>query len=414
MTTHSKGADIIFIMLMSITIFALSIKGDGSIEFLTVHYPPIINAIKNNAQPIAFAMLIFIAIIVVKKQRFIKLTFAEPLFWLFVYKLILGTRLVFTDIGLDIKQVISFFLVVVIYFYICCRTYNYQDGITNIIKIIFFAAAILCIINMYNALFNYAGSSWKGRLFGIYTHPNFLAVNHATIIAISLGYLSERKNRFFNHFRYGRMLCIFNIVASVILLILSGSRTGIIGFVAALIVYGLLNYKKNMILTIALSFLVIILMTLFFVNMNSLAQGSSGLSRILNAGNTRADVWGGMWRDFVSSPILGVGGLSQGTSGSYLKILSVGGIVLFIPFLMMFLLLIKECFYQVKMRNYIFLYPIACLLSCAITEGILTEGASYPILTLLLILIALFFSRKRDRAIKIMYVQSLGSSLGRK
>jgi O-antigen ligase len=150
-------------------------------------------------------------------------------------------------------------------------------------------------------------------------------------------------------------------------------------------------------------------MTLFFVNMNSLAQGSSGLSRILNAGNTRADVWGGMWRDFVSSPILGVGGLSQGTSGSYLKILSVGGIVLFIPFLMMFLLLIKECFYQVKMRNYIFLYPIACLLSCAITEG-----ASYPILTLLLILIALFFSRKRDRAIKIMYVQSLGSSLGRK
>jgi len=154
MTTHSKGADIIFIMLMSITIFALSIKGDGSIEFLTVHYPPIINAIKNNAQPIAFAMLIFIAIIVVKKQRFIKLTFAEPLFWLFVYKLILGTRLVFTDIGLDIKQVISFFLVVVIYFYICCRTYNYQDGITNIIKIIFFPMSTLCLFTCKSILKN--------------------------------------------------------------------------------------------------------------------------------------------------------------------------------------------------------------------------------------------------------------------
>ncbi|TCL07333.1 O-antigen ligase family protein [Sodalis ligni] len=405
MISQKKFTDAIFIILMSLTIFALSIKGDGSSEFLTVHYPPVINFIKNNALFIAIATIFLTTTLIVSRQRFIKINVFDPLLWFFVYKLILGSRMVFTDTGLDLKQIVSFFMVVMIYFLICCRTSNYQVSVTNIIKIIFLTAVLLCLINYYNLFFNYGGSSWKGRFFGIYTHPNFLAVDHATIIAISLGYLSEKNKGYFNRFKFDQLICFFNLIASFLLIILSGSRTGIVGFSAALIVYGVLNFKRNIILSICLFFVSLVALVYFYLNLSDIAQDSTGLTRILNAGNTRAQVWGGLWHDFMSSPLIGIGSLSIGTSGSYLKILSLGGIMLFIPFLIMLIFLFRQCVYQIKIKNYIFLYPIACLLACALTEGILTEGASFPILILLLIIISLSFSRKRSASLVNAYTR---------
>lgn len=404
MISQSKATDTFFIIFMAVAIFALSIKGDGSIEFLTVHYPPLINVIKNNAMLIAAGMVVLMAITILGRQRMIKLTLIDALSWLFIYKFILGSRLFFTTTGPELKQFSSFVMMLVFYFYICCRTENYQTAVTNIIKIIMFASVLLCLINIYNVLFNYAGSSWKGRFFGIYTHPNFLAVNHASIVAVSIGYLFEYKKKFFDRFHFDRAICVFNIVSSLLLMVLSGSRTGMIGLFAAMIIFGLLNYKRNLVLSIILFFLSLGGVTFLLVNLNSLAQYSTGFSRILNAGNTRAAVWEGMISDFNSEPLVGVGSRSLGTAGSYLKVLSQGGLLLFIPFVLMLLTLFKQCLYHIKVKNYLFIYPISCLLACAITEGILTEGASFPILILLLMMIAQTFSRLRDKKLHAAYV----------
>lgn len=397
MSTQAKVINAFFILFMSIAIFALAIKGDGRLEFLTIHYPPVINAIKSNALILAAGMLALATVMVLDRQRFIKLNLLDALLWFFVYKLILGARLAVTDNSVDLKQIVSFVMIVVLYFLICCRTGNYQDGINNIIKIIFISSALLCVINDYNILFNYSGASWKGRFLGVYTHPNFLAVNHAVIVAISIGYWSERGKGYFDRFKYDKMICLFNLVSSLVLIVLSGSRTGIVGLAAALAIYGLLNYKKNLIITIIAVFAGMAMATLFVAHLSDLAQQSSGFSRIVNGSNTRAGVWGALWRDFVSSPLIGVGSNSAGTAGSYLQVLSIGGLMLFIPFILMLMLLFKQCFYNIRMSHYIFIYPIASLIFCAISEGILAEGASFPMLMLLLVMTALSFSRKRDK-----------------
>ncbi|EPZ60480.1 O-Antigen ligase family protein [[Clostridium] sordellii VPI 9048] len=211
---------------------------------------------------------------------------------------------------------------------------NSADILTSTLKIISFSMSFFIIVSSIDTkeydwilwtlgyyttlillsiplLFSPIGKLRNGKFFqGIWNHPNGFAVMLSILAILSIYMLSSKRyNRY-------RTIIIFNLIISVLMLIMTESRTGIISFLVVSIVFLILNIKekifrgieiKGILIFLALSIISTIILVLYkdfisdYLN-NMIYKGEEG--DLLYSSKEILDK---LWEDIKRRPILGNG-----------------------------------------------------------------------------------------------------------
>ncbi len=384
----------IFSIGVTLFLFSTAVKPGLSGEFDTITYSGIIALLRDYSQYIGAIGLALLLYIFCCKPKLSPLRITYPALWFLFFKLIIALRLTSTS-EYGVEQIISLISIFAIYFILLSKDgeQNTEKRYTSLLKGMYYFTTIIIIINFYLYLFEYSSTSWKGRFIGVFHHPNFTGVNFAIcasiIFCINKTFKSNNSKAFFNIFSTTLLFL------SIFLIMASGSRTGLLGFAAALLGY---FYIQKRLKTSTIMLLAIMSLTIFIAFdsiVEMLAYYIPGIDRITQAGNTRDGVWTSMWNDFMENPVFGVGANVKDTAGSYFRVLAIGGIFAAFPLLMcMFFCVVRIT------RNkggYSFrdawLPGLLCILTTSITEGYLADALSLGLIYFVFIVFVLSFRR---------------------
>ena len=371
-------------------LFASAVKPGLSDEFDTISYSGVIALLREYSQYIGAIGLLCLIYVFARQPKLSSLKITYPAIWLLIFKLVLALRLIAAPAhGLD--QLISFISISFLYFIFLARDGKYDCDVnySSILKGMYYFTIIILLLNFYLYLFEYSTTSWKGRFIGVFHHPNFTGVNFAICASIIFGFSHSQKNITTN--KSISKISIFLLALSIILIMASGSRTGILGFIAAFLGYAYIQKLLKAKTIILLAFISFIIMISLNSIIELLAYYIPGVDRIIQAGNTRDAVWALMWNDFVSHPVFGSGSIVSGTAGSYLRVLAIGGIVSGLPLLACLTL----CLVRIRRNRggYNFrkawLPGLLCILITSITEGHLADALSLALIYFVFIVFAL-------------------------
>lgn len=216
----------------------------------------------------------------------------------------------------------------------CTSFFNSADILTSTLKIISFSMSFFIIVSSIDTkeydwmlwtlgyyttlillsiplLFSPIGKLRNGEFFqGIWNHPNGFAVMLSILCILSMYMLSSKRyNRY-------RMIIIFNLIISVLMLIKTESRTGIISFLVVSIVFFILDIKekifrgikiKGILIFLALTIILTIILVLYkdfisdYLN-NMIYKGAEG--DLLYSSKEILDT---LWEDIKRKPIFGNG-----------------------------------------------------------------------------------------------------------
>ncbi|WP_196341914.1 O-antigen ligase family protein [Paraclostridium sordellii] len=216
----------------------------------------------------------------------------------------------------------------------CTSFFNSADILTSTLKIISFSMSFFIIVSSIDTkeydwmlwtlgyyttlillsiplLFSPIGKLRNGEFFqGIWNHPNGFAVMLSILCILSMYMLSSKRyNRY-------RMIIIFNLIISVLMLIKTESRTGIISFLVVSIVFFILDIKekifrgikiKGILIFLALTIILTIILVLYkdfisdYIN-NMIYKGAEG--DLLYSSKEILDT---LWEDIKRKPIFGNG-----------------------------------------------------------------------------------------------------------
>ena len=185
--------------------------------------------------------------------------------------------------------------------------------------------AVLSLIQIY---YNPLSAIWQNRFNGIAPHPIFASIIYSVTLSSSLALLSIDKSKF-----YWYLASIFFLV----LLILTGSRSGLLLFVLQSITFfllGLILEKKISYISVILFFNLAVLVGVFVVLFPD-AFADLGF-RSISSKDTRTEVWTSLFGSFLDSPWEG-SELNKSSENTYLLFLSRLGIV-FLPLLLFILM----------------------------------------------------------------------------
>lgn len=370
--------------------FAATVKPGYDLEFETITYSGIILILKSYSPFIGAIGLLTLFFSWMRKPRLISFNIIYPAIWLLAFKLALTLRLLTTAQN-GLEHAISFICILALYFIVSSRngTARSEEHYKSIIKGLYYFASIVIVLNTYLLFFEYSTSSWKGRFLGLFQHPNFAGVSFAICASIIIGFNITFKK--IGRKGFNSSLSIVLLILSVVLVMASGSRTGILGLIGAGLGYAYVQKYLKTSTILILAFIALIITLSIDSIIEFLEQLIPGIQRMTEAGNTRNEVWVSMWNNFTANPLFGAGSNTQGTAGSYLRVLAQGGLLTGIPLLVCLILCIarslrnRGCFSFRKA----WLPGLLCILTTSITEGYLADALSLGILYFALIVFVL-------------------------
>lgn len=210
----------------------------------------------------------------------------------------------------------------------------------------------------------------KDRFLGTTLHPNYIGVQMACCAILAIGGLSLQG--------IWKKLAILTLASSLSVLVLSGSRTGLIIFGVGLVAYFMVRGLK---LWQLLAFSAVALTSLSYASMRYTSDIE--ISQY-DRGNTRAEAWGNMWYSVQKAPLVGNGQLPSDSENSYLRGWSAIGIVYILIYIGVFIALIRACMlfalYRASPRVATFSAILAGMLVGAALEGYLLETLSFAMM----------------------------------
>lgn len=383
----------IFSIGLTLFLFSAAVKPGLSSEYDSITYSGIVALLREYSQYIGAMGLALLIYTFFRTPKLSPLKLTYPALWFLLFKLIIALRIITTSES-GLEQAISLISIFILYFIFLAKDgdNNSEKRYTSILKGLYYFTAIIVTINFYLYLFEYTNTSWKGRFIGVFHHPNFTGVNFAIcasiILCINKTFKSNNLITFFNMFSTTLLLL------SVILIMASGSRTGLLGFASAILGYFYVQKHLKTSTILLLAFISFVIFIAFDSIVEMLAYYIPGIDRITQAGNTRDGVWASMWGDFMENPVFGVGANVKDTAGSYFRALAIGGIFAAFPLFMC----IFFCVLRVARNRggYSFRdawFPgLLCVLTTSITEGYLADSLSLGLIYFVFIVFVLSFS----------------------
>lgn len=236
----------------------------------------------------------------------------------------------------------------------------------SIVKSIFFGGFIFLIFNFFIHFSGYGNLIYKGRFFGLTSHPNFFGLTSSIFIILSY-YLFRNEDR-------NKLIYFSGLVLSCYMMLLSDSRTAIVSSSISLIYLITFNSKNKLFRTfVILSILLSIIFLIVFVD--SIYIGERG--------NNRSGTWTILYQEAMKFPIFGSGRHSVGaTTNSILYAVVAAGIFGGGLFILAIASKIKFCTSLVANKTgKIYTTLILLLLIMSIAEGFLIENIGVLVFT---------------------------------
>jgi len=395
--------DIVSLSVLAIFIGA-AVKGGLSDEYETIFYTGWISFFREISGFIGVAGLIVFAAHWRGDHIIEKPSISSPFFWLLIFKLMLLIRFIF-DGSIAIKYGASLIGSIIIWIVISSRSHmrNWDEFYVSIIKGIIYFSFLMVTINCYLYFYAWESTSWKGRFVGIFHHPNFLGVNIAILFAIFLMFSVSINIKKLESIKV--LLVFIGVIAAFFLVVVSGSRTGMLGVLVALFTYSIVKKLLSIRAVLFIFFGILCLYLISQIYIKYLFNIFPGLERILSNQNTRGEVWSIMIDDFLSNPLLGAGKSAGATAGSYLRATAIGGVFMGFALLLTVFHLSRRSIKIFSSVAPAWVIPISVVVICAVTEGVLVDSLSFG--SVIFSFMAVLLSLNKIKIRRPFYVDSL-------
>ncbi|WP_439559410.1 hypothetical protein [Dyadobacter sp.] len=300
--------------LLTGIIYLASFKAPNIYEFALDYYVPRYIQIVQMASLPLIAIMLAVALLVRKgamaEDRSFT-NFAVLFFYLFHIVLII-TGYVYNSNLQDLIFRFIFLSLLSLFFYaaVSKMAFYTQHG-RSLVKSVFWGSFLFILTNLVLYLGSIGNVMWKGRLFGVTSHPNFVGMcgSICCTLAFCLLYL-EKKTA-------SKLLYGAAFIAGCWVCTLSDSRTSMIS--AALSISAFIIYSIRNIALRSVSISVLLLISLLLIGMLSVDTVNYE-----GRGNTREETWASLYDEATNLPIFGKGRAGATTNGYLFAIVAAG------------------------------------------------------------------------------------------
>lgn len=375
---HTDWKTITIYFLMAVMVFFASFRApNAEAEALSYSVPGYIGMLQNLSLLIVMvcAMIALFLTFVYRKTGHT----ARPnlLIYYYVFHLVvLACDLANSGTLEDFLTRVVFATVVFLFFYYVVSPLPfYAADRYHVLNAYFLGSLLFLLLNLGLHLTGVASLIWKGRFFGLTTHPNFIGLCGAVTAALSFALFYGEKSGI------GRVLYVIGLLAGLWVCILSGSRTSLLGSAASIVTvlfFSVKDYslKPLLILLILLGSI----LAISYVDLQSLDYA--------NRGNTREETWASMYQEASQLPFFGRG-RSGATTNAYLFAVVAGGVFGAFFFFRTIFSAIGAFFSRNLGTHYsavIRCSIVALILVTSMLEGYLLDAAGIPVFTYWMIL----------------------------
>ena len=356
--------------------FRTGTSGDDALDYFVPSY---ISLVQNLSLPlVGLLMLISILINISRADRNEDMGVPIGLVCYFIFQLIIVlTAFLYKSDVQDFVVRGGFIVLTFLYFFYVIRSLPLYESLRNGVLIYFFYGAYVFVaINVFLYLYPGANVVWKGRLFGVTAHPNFLGMCTGICWIVSFALLMQargvKRKTFF----------IIAVLLSVYASILTGSRTSILSGVLGVGVMLSYTMKNSSFKPV---FVLSMLIFGLFIYANVTLQSLDFAGR----GNTREGTWASMLERASELPLFGYGKVGA-TTNAFLYSIVATGIFGSIFFFRSLIEIIRLFFTNLPQYNKIIVNLFRGLalffLISSTFEGYLLDNVSMPVFTYWLIL----------------------------
>jgi hypothetical protein len=302
--------------ILSSILFLVSFKAPN-VSKLALDYfvPSYVKLLQGLSSAMVLVLMIAAMIISFPVRRKKRNTITNGIYYYFTFQVILIMTGYFNGMELaEFLQRIAFITISFFYFSSVVSALSWDiSKKQNVPQAIFYGSMVFCSINLVIYLASIGNVMWKGRLFGVTGHPNFLGISAAICFTISscLFYYEKDKLK--------KAIFLLGIVVGLWVCILTGSRTSIISSLAALSVFSI-NQLPNIYVKVILTCLSVLLAIFLFSTVDREQVDYAG------RGNTREQTWKELYLEAAELPIFGKGRVGA-TTNSYLFAIVAGGVL---------------------------------------------------------------------------------------
>jgi len=356
--------------------FRTGTSGDDALDYFVPSY---IALVQNLSLPlVGLLMLVSILINVSRADKNENMGIPIGLVCYFIFQLIIVlTAFLYKS---DIQDFIvrgGFIVLTFLYFFYVIRSLPLYESLRNGVLIYFFYGAYVFVaINVFLYLYPGASVVWKGRLFGVTAHPNFLGMCTAICWIVSFALLMQARG-----FK-AKTFFIIAVLLSVYASILTGSRTSILSGVFGIAV--MLSYTMR-----NSSFKPVFVLSMLIFGLFLYANVTLQSLDFAGRGNTREGTWASMLERASELPLFGYGKVGA-TTNAFLYSIVATGIFGSIFFFRSLTEIIRLFFTNLPQYNKIIVNLFRGLalffLVSSTFEGYLLDNVSMPVFTYWLIL----------------------------
>lgn len=367
---------IICSLIFFLASFRTGTSGDDALDYFVPSY---ISLVQNLSLPlIGLLMLVSILISVSRTDEHEDIGVPTGLICYFIFQLIIILTAFLNKSDLQDFFVRGGFIVLTfLYFFYVIRSLPLIDANNKGVLIHFFYGAYAFVaINVFLYLYPGANVVWKGRLFGVTAHPNFLGMCTAICWIVSFALFMQVKQ-----FKV-KIFFLIAVLLSVYGSILTGSRTSLLSGglgVALILSYSMKESSFKPVFVLSM----LIFGLLLYANLTLESLDFAG------RGNTREGTWASMLEQASELPLFGYGKVGA-TTNAYLFSIVATGIFGSIFFFRSLIEMIRLFFAKLPLYNKtivnLFRGLAVFFLVSSTFEGYLLDSVSMPVFTYWLIL----------------------------
>lgn len=377
-TTTNRAMVIAIYALTAIMVFFASFRAPNA-ENMALSYsvPAYVRILQNFSLPIvAFCAVAALYIHFVHRQPTNVHRSKFLVFYYVFHLIVLGSDFANSGTLNDFVARIIFTTLIFLFFYYVISSLPFYDSSRyNVLNAFFLGSFLFLGLNILLHQTGLGSVSWKGRLLGLTTHPNFIGMCGSVTAAISFGLFYREKERI------PKAIYLSGVVLGLWVCILSVSRTSMLGAAAAIVIILLFSLKNNYLKPLIVLLIILgAVLAISYIDLQALDYA--------NRGNTRAETWASMYEEASTLPFFGKG-RSGATTNAYLFAIVAGGLLGAFFFFRTVFASIAVFFTKNIARYYekiILCALIGLILVTSMLEGYLLDAAGIPVFTYWMIL----------------------------
>ena len=312
---HEKRNKFLVYGCMMMIVFLSSFRAPDLEVALNYAVPGYIQIIQNLSVPLVLLCMLLSIFLMVNVESEYAETSVSLTFCFFIFQvIILLTEFSRQNNLADFSIRLLFSTVTFFYFLkVVGKLSLYKAKGSSVLKAFFWGSFAFICLNLLLYKTGLATVMWKGRLFGLTAHPNFLGICAAIETVLALLFFIEEKNW------KNRTIYLAGAGLGAYVCLLTLSRTSMLGVVSAGFAFSFVAMKNS-------SFKPFFMILMVLVSVMLIANITADSLDYADRGNTREQTWKELYEDVAKLPIVGKGRTGASTN-AYMFAIVAGGLV---------------------------------------------------------------------------------------